>query len=142
MKHVLKHEVSKEHYQSDACIVWCFDNRFSELLDVFTRQEKFRDTDVVEIAGGIKDIANPSRQDEREYVLGQIEKSVRLHKTPLIVLMAHNNCGAYGGTEDVAFYEQELRKAKKLVEEHLAQRNMQARVSAYFADFDGLHELV
>ena len=41
-------ESSREHYKADACVVWCFDDRFSDLLEAFKKERGFKRIDVVE----------------------------------------------------------------------------------------------
>src|SRR5258708_3693122 len=89
---------SREHYQADACILWCFDDRFSGLLEDFKKKRNFKHTDVIECAGGAKALAADSGP-ERDFILNQIGASVRLHRAPLAVLMVHIDCGGYGGSE-------------------------------------------
>ena len=47
--------------------------------------------------GGAKCLATPEQESEREFVVEQIRKSMRLHGTDRVVLMVHSDCGAYGG---------------------------------------------
>ena len=55
MKNILPFRSPKEHYVADACVVWCFDNRFSVLLQAFTKGVK--NIDLVKVAGGAKALA-------------------------------------------------------------------------------------
>ena len=54
-------------------------------------------SDPIKIAGGAKVLASPEREADREFVLDQIRKSMRLHGTRRVILMVHSDCGAYGG---------------------------------------------
>ncbi|MSR76341.1 MAG: hypothetical protein EXS68_02010 [Candidatus Ryanbacteria bacterium] len=125
MQSILSFESSKDHYTADVCIVWCFDARFSHLLDTFIKDRNYTQIDLVKIAGGAKEI---------DFVIDQIGKSIKLHHTPRVVLMVHNECGAYGGSTDPAFYEAELSKAADKVRASFPS----VEVEAIFADFDGL----
>lgn len=51
----------------------------------------------IRVAGGAKCLATPDPESERDFVLEQIPKSIRLHGTDRVVLMVHSDCGAYGG---------------------------------------------
>lgn len=142
MEPFVKFDSQKEHYTADACVVWCFDDRFYKLLKAFGKQEQFGHIDLVKVAGGAKALAGEASPD-RDFVLNQIGLSIRLHGTKRVVLMLHRDCGAYGGSksfadataERTALFEQ-LHQAKDFVKQQLPE----ASVDAYFADFDGLYE--
>jgi|SRR3989344_3218720 len=146
MKQIIKYQSLYDHYESDACVVWCFDARFSPLLEKFIAEKELKNIDLVKIAGGARVFATPEMEAEEEYFRGQIEKSVKLHHTRKAILMVHQNCGAYGKTfDDVAaeevFYKNELQGAKKSVEEFLASKNLQIPIETYYATFDGLYQV-
>ncbi len=145
MKSVLSYKVKPDHYKADACIVWCFDDRFNSMLDTVRKHYKLKYVDEVKVAGGAKDLVHGERY-EREYLLGQIEKSVRLHHTPLILLMVHHACGAYGKIfntpeEEHDFYAAELSAAKKVIMDFAKTKGLRLAVGRFFASFDGLMEL-
>jgi carbonic anhydrase len=129
------------HYTADACIVWCFDDRFSGLLSAFSKD--FKNFDLVKVAGGAKALAEDSSPD-RDFVLNQIQTSVRLHGAKRIILMLHRDCGAYGGsknfTDAVAekdYYVSQLAAAKNFLEREIPD----VPVDVCFADFDGLYRV-
>jgi hypothetical protein len=137
----------KEHYIADACVVWCFDDRFYKLLKEFGKQEKFNHIDLVKIAGGAKALAGEAPSD-RDFVLNQIRTSVRLHGTKRVVLMLHRDCGAYGGSKNFTDGEAEktelvkqLRDAQDFVKKEFPDV-ISLSVDGYFADFDGLYKIV
>jgi carbonic anhydrase len=137
-------ESLKEHYTADACVVWCFDDRFYKLLKAFGKQEKFGHIDLVKVAGGAKALAGDASPD-RDFVLNQIKTSVRLHGTRRVILMLHRDCGAYGGSKSFADAGAEraelvkqLRQARDFVKKELKDGNGFV-VDACFADFDGLY---
>jgi hypothetical protein len=130
---------SAEHYAADACIVWCFDDRFSGLLGEFSKT--FKNFDLVKIAGGAKALAGGA-SPERDFVLNQITTSARLHGAKQVVLMLHRDCGAYGGSKNFenpntekASQENQLAEARRFIMNEVPG----VSVDAYFADFDGLY---
>jgi hypothetical protein len=134
-------ESQKEHYTADACVVWCFDDRFYKLLKAFGKQENFGHIDLVKVAGGAKALAGGPSPD-RDFILNQIGTSVRLHGTKRVILMLHRDCGAYGGSKAFADADAEkaalteaLRQARDFVKSELPELSVDAR----FADFDGLY---
>ncbi len=148
MEPFVKYESQKEHYTADACVVWCFDDRFYKLLKAFGKQEGFVHIDLVKIAGGAKALASmESASPDRDFVLNQIKTSVRLHGTKRVVLMLHRDCGAYGGSKSFADAEAEkaelikqLHQAQDLVKKELSDVDGLA-VDICFADFDGLYKV-
>ena len=138
---IVKFESPKGHYEADAVVVWCFDDRFYRLLKAFGKQEGFKNIDLVKVAGGAKALAgDPS--PERDFLLNQIKTSARLHGTKRAILMTHRDCGAYGGSKqfadaaaEKAHHERQLAAARAFVEKETG-----LATSAYFADFDGLYE--
>lgn len=143
MRKVVEYKSKADHYSADACIIWCFDDRFSSLLKEFKRASNFNHTDVVRVAGGAKGLSNPGQPYERDYVLSQIEKSLALHNAPKIVLMVHSGCGDYGKKfadreVEEQFYFEELDKAWTVVMEYLKNKRSKVKVLKYFANFDGV----
>lgn len=142
MKKVLKFNVPQEHYSADATIIWCFDDRFSnpnqDLLGKLIKARRFKHIDVIKIAGGAK---------EYKFILGQIEASIRLHHPKEIILMLHEDCGAYGKTyknrgEMVAFLTGQLKLAEKAVKNRLKIRGkLTIPITKYIAAFDGVYKI-
>ncbi|OGZ44849.1 MAG: hypothetical protein A3F26_00475 [Candidatus Ryanbacteria bacterium RIFCSPHIGHO2_12_FULL_47_12b] len=137
MNTIFSFQSNKTHYTADACIVWCFDDRFSKLLDEYIKQQNFAHVDLVKIAGGAKDLASPENEPARAYLLDQIAKSIKLHHTKEIILMAHSECGAYGGSTDVDFYTNELQRARESVQKQFPD----ITVECIYADFELLQHV-
>ncbi len=142
MEKVFDFVSSSGHYAADACVVWCYDDRFYKLLKGFGKKQGFVHIDLVKVAGGAKALAGgPS--PERDFVLNQIATSLRLHGTKRVILMLHRDCGAYGGSKqfsdadkEEAHYVDQLKIAKDFV-----QKEVSVPVDAYLGDFDGLYVL-
>ncbi|MDO8504482.1 MAG: hypothetical protein Q7S36_01370 [Candidatus Liptonbacteria bacterium] len=145
MKQILKFNSPKGHYTADACVVWCFDERFGECLERFIKGERFVRSDNVVVGGGAKSLASKNLS-EREFLLGQIKISLKLHGTKTVVLMLHSDCGAYGGlagfegdkTRERSSLETELRSAKSFLKENLP---ASVKIKLVFADFEGVYEV-
>ena len=97
MKKVFHFDSPREQYQADAAVVWCFDHRFEVAFSKFLKRSGLLTTDSIRIAGGAKALASAAGSRDREFVLDEIRKSVRLHATKRVILMVHSDCGAYGG---------------------------------------------
>ena len=142
MKKVFHFDFPRGHYQCDAAVVWCFDHRFDLGFAKFLKRRGIAHPDVIKIAGGARCLASPERETDREFVLDQIAKSIRLHAATLVILMVHSDCGAYGGLAafqgDAALeskhHADELRRAAACV----AAAAPGVQVQSYFVDFEGV----
>ena len=97
MKKVFHFDAPRDKYHCDAAILWCFDNRFELGFRKFLKRIGVMNSDPIKIAGGAKCLASPDHESDREFVLEQIRKSMKLHGTRRVILMVHSDCGAYGG---------------------------------------------
>lgn len=143
MKKVFHFESSRESYQCDAAILWCFDNRFELAFRKFLKRIGVVSSDPIKIAGGAKNLASPAIETDREFVLEQIRKSMQLHGTKRVILMVHSDCGAYGGLAggfggdtqaEAAHHEKELARAAA----NLLKAIPGIEVQGYFVDFEGI----
>ena len=84
-------------------------------------------------------------ESDREFVLEQIRKSMRLHGMRRVILMVHSDCGAYGGlaggfrgdtVAEAAHHERELQRTAA----NLRAAILGIEVQGYFVDFDGIWE--
>ena len=143
VKKVFHFDAPRERYQCDAAIIWCFDNRFELGFRKFLKRLGVVNSDPIKIAGGAKSLASPELESEREFVLEQIRKSMRLHGTRRVILMLHSDCGAYGGLAggfggdapaEAAFHHAELQRAAQNLERAIPG----VAVEGYFVDFEGV----
>ena len=142
MEKVFSFDSSKEHYFGAVCILWCFDDRFSALLQALIKGREIKNADVVESAGGAKALASPAGP-ERDFVLTQIKLSVKLHGTKKTILMLHMDCGGYGGSgtfnndrdAEMKHHDAELSAARAF----LLREIPEMEVECLIADFDGLY---
>lgn len=114
----------------DALIVSCIDFRFQKYirnwLDTNLKDKTF---DYVGYAGGSKDIAT---------IMQQLDISVRLHDIKQVVLMNHEECGAYGAESTPENHARDLRKAKEVILE----KYPHLEVSLYYLHLDGTFEAI
>jgi len=142
MEKVFHFDAPRERYHCDAAIVWCFDHRFNLGFTKFLKRHGIVNSDPIKIAGGAKSLASPARESDREFVLDQIQTSIRLHGTKLVILKLHSDCGAYGGLAafggdarlEATHHEQELRRAA----DYLRKKLPEIEIQAYFVDFEGV----
>jgi hypothetical protein len=143
VKKVFHFDAPREKYHCDAAILWCFDNRFELGFRKFLKRVGVVNSDPIKIAGGAKVLVSPDHEADREFVLEQIRKSMRLHGTRRVILMLHSDCGAYGGlamgfggdaVAEAAHHEGDLRRAAA----NLKAAIPGVEVQGYFVDFDGI----
>jgi hypothetical protein len=142
MTKVFHFDTPHEPYRCDAAILWCFDHRFELGFRKFLKHIGVTHTDPIKVAGGAKCLASPDQESERQFVLEQIRKSIRLHGTRRVILKVHSDCGAYGGL--AAFGGDARREAEHhCAELRLAAANLRAaipdlEIQGYFVDFEGV----
>ncbi len=143
MRKLFHFDSPREKYHCDAAVVWCFDNRFEAGFRKFLKRIGVLNSDPIKIAGGAKCLASPDKEADREFVLEQIRKSMRLHGTRRVVLMLHSDCGAYGGLAggfggdaraEAAQLESELERALLFLQMSLPD----VEAEGYFVDFEGV----
>lgn len=120
-------------------VLHCIDFRFRKRLEEFLH-ERFlnEDYDLIVVAGSVKSLAG-----EREgsgFLTEQFDISLRLHAPSIIVLVQHEDCGAYRGSAAFAdfeaelnFQKEELRKAAAFLKE----RFPEITVERYFIRLSG-----
>jgi carbonic anhydrase len=143
MQKVFHFDSPRDKYHCDAAIVWCFDNRFNLGFTKFLKRIGVANADPIKVAGGAKCLASPELERDREFVLEQIRKSIRLHGTKRVILMLHSDCGAYGGLaggfdadarKEAVHHEAELRLAASNLQREIPD----VQVDPYFVDFEGV----
>jgi hypothetical protein len=143
MTKVFHFDSPREKYHCDAAIVWCFDNRFNLGFTKFLKRIGVANADPIKVAGGAKCLASPEFERDREFVLEQIRKSIRLHGTKLAILMLHSDCGAYGGLAggfagDARVEADHHDKELQLAAANLLREIPDLAVQGYFVDFEGV----
>ncbi len=114
----------------EAVIVTCIDFRFQEYINSWI-SENFapKSFDRVAIAGGVFDL---------EYILKQIEISKRLHHIKKVVLINHEDCGAYGELGTAEKHSEDLKNAAAKIKEKYAD----LEVETYYLHLDSAFELI
>lgn len=109
----------------DAIIVSCIDFRFQKYirswLDTNFKDKAF---DYVGFAGATKDLST---------ILKQIEISVKLHNIKEVVLIHHEQCGAYGNESTPEKHAFDLKKAK----EEILNLYQNLKITLYYLHLDG-----
>lgn len=112
----------------DALVVSCIDFRFQKYirnwLDTHMADKTF---DYVGYAGGSKDI---------DTIMQQLKISVDLHTIHQVILMNHEECGAYGAESTPENHARDLKKAK----ETILAKYPHLTVDLYYLHLDGTFE--
>lgn len=119
----LKHDCS-------AIVISCIDFRFQDFIEEWLHDNhREHDHDRVSIAGGVYDFYT---------ILKQVEISDRLHHIKTVILMNHEDCGAYGETGTYELHKHDLEEAERKIEAIFPHLN----VITYYIHLDGTFEEV
>ena len=134
-----------EPYQSDAAVIYCFDDRITLAVQKFLKRRGLTRADIIRVAGGPKALASPGDESERAFLLQQLWLSQKLHGTSRLLLFSHSDCGTYGGlaafggdpAAEVSHHHAELARAVSVV--NLAMPDL--TIECLFVDFCGVWRL-
>ncbi|MBI3980850.1 hypothetical protein HY345_02530 [Candidatus Microgenomates bacterium] len=105
-------------HNCEALVITCIDYRFQEYIAEWLKknfcEEKY---DQVSLAGGIFDFYS---------ILRQVEISNSLHHIHKVVLINHEDCGAYGKENNFSRHENDLREAERKIEALFPQLDVEA----------------
>ena len=140
--YIFPYASSLEHYTADAFVVRCFDNRFWSVFHKFIKAQGLTQIDLESVAGGAKIFSSPEQEGDRDFMLRELEKSIKLHHTPKVMLFTHHECGAYGGfgrfnesrDAEMLFHQHEQAKAISVIGEKFPD----IPVESYFIDERGM----
>jgi hypothetical protein len=136
MEKVFHFDSPLEVYTADACVITCFDARFDQALRKFLKRRGIAVYDHVKIPGSAKPWAAPDADGDADFLLRAVRTSMRLHKPRRLVIVAHNDCGAYPGVAPDVVAADAARAAAFL---QAAEPSLD--VESYFADFDGIYRI-
>ena len=121
----------------EAVVLQCIDFRFRKTLYEFLMRRFPDGYDLVSVAGSVKRLLQDG--PDNNFVLEQLQISDRLHNPQTMVLIQHEDCGAYGGTKafqnsaaEEKFHREELQRSKELLKTHFSKN-----VETYFAWLSG-----
>ncbi len=118
------------NHQAETIIITCIDFRLQEAINNWISQNFAPKTfDRVALAGGVKNL---------DIILNQIEIAHRLHHIKKVVLINHEDCGAYReeGTEEK--HTQDLKNAATKINHQFPD----LEVATYYLKLDGTFKLV
>lgn len=117
-------------HNAEAIIITCIDFRFQEYINNWI-SENFRPKtfDRVGFAGGVKSF---------DIILGQIDIAKRLHHIKKVVLINHEDCGAYGEVGTPEKHAEDLKDATHQIKEKYSDLEVQT----YYLHLDGTFEQI
>lgn len=114
----------------DALIVCCIDFRFQKYIQNWLAKNlKNKTYDLVGFAGSTKNLPT---------IMKQVKISKSLHHINQVVLIHHEECGAYGADSTPQRHAEDLNKAKK----RILRLYPDLQVSLYYFHLDGEFESV
>ena len=119
-----------DNHGCEAVVVTCIDFRLQEAINNWISQNfQSKTFDRVALAGGVKNL---------DAIMDQIDISVKLHHINKVVLINHEDCGAYGEMDTPEKHAQDLQNAKTKIKEKYPQMG----VETYYLHLDGTFESV
>lgn len=113
-----------------AIIITCIDFRIQTDINKWIKQHfKAKTFDRVAFGGGVKNL---------ETILSQIDIAIRLHHIKKVVVVNHEDCGAYGESGTLKKHAEDLKAARAKIKE--VYPNLE--VAAYYLHLNGNFEFI
>jgi carbonic anhydrase len=117
-------------HTTTAIVLTCIDFRFQDYINKWIAENlPTKGHDRVALAGGVKNF---------EVILNQIETSKRLHDIKKVVLINHEDCGAYGEEGTSEKHAADLKAAAKSINEKLPDLD----IETYYLHLDGTFQKI
>lgn len=117
-------------HDCETIVVTCIDYRLQEAINKWLYDHFQPKTfDRVALAGGVKNL---------DPIMGQVEIAHRLHHINKVVLINHEDCGAYGAENTSGKHAADLNAAKDKIKELYPT----LEVEAYYLHLDGTFETI
>jgi len=115
---------------TQAIVVHCMDFRLQKSINDWLQGNfALGDYDRLSVAGGIRDL---------DFVMKQVKLSHNLHEIKKVVLINHEDCGAYGDEDSPERHAADLRKAAQRIKEEIPGLD----VELYYLHLIGIFEPV
>lgn len=116
------------NHEAKAIVVTCIDFRLQEAINKWISENFAPKTfDRVAFAGGVKSL---------DTIMSQIDIAHRLHHIEKVVLINHEDCGAYGEAGTPEKHVEDLKTAKKKIKEPYPD----LEIDPYYLHLDGTFE--
>lgn len=101
-----------------ALVLTCIDFRLQGATAAFIHAAGLTGTsDRVAVAGAAKSLVTPDVGRDREFLLRQIEIAASLHHISEVIVIQHEDCGAYGGSSAFTNAEAEIGHHRAVMQE-------------------------
>lgn len=127
----------QEQHTCEAVVLHCIDFRFRKALSPYLMSRFPEGYDVISVAGAAKQLVADDLA--HNFVLEQLRVSDRLHSPKTMVLIQHEDCGAYGGSKalgDIGV-EQNFQKAQLESAEQLLKQYFPQHIEKHFVRLSG-----
>lgn len=130
LKRILKLYIFTMHLQAQALIVTCIDYRIQEYINTWI-SENFepRTFDRVAFGGGVLNL---------DVIMTQVKKAKDLHNIQEVVLINHEECGAYGAQSTPKKHAEDLKNAKAKINEQYPN----LKVKSFYLHLNGQFEKI
>jgi carbonic anhydrase len=122
-------------------VISCIDFRFRKKVAEWIETKLDDEADLVAIAGAKKPFLAP---ESREFLMDQVAIAKRLHSIETVHIIAHEDCGAYGGSKAFPSLEAERDShTKKMQEAHalIHEKFPDLHLKGYFLRFANIEEI-
>jgi len=126
----MKKTKKQKQHECEAAVVACIDFRFQKYIRSWLDKNlKGKKYDYIGYAGATRDL---------EVILKQIEISKKLHQIKKVILIHHEECGAYGKEDSFARHLQDLKKARNKILSLFPD----LKINLYYLHLDGIFKKV
>lgn len=129
--------------KADALIITCTDHLIQKTITNWLEVNGLDNSDRIYMVGGSKDIVKPIEEFNKSSILYQIRASVALHTPDRIILIDHQDCGAFVADDtikpespddiDLRTHTEFLKEARKILKELYPQ----VEIETYYVDILG-----
>jgi carbonic anhydrase len=106
-------------HRCDALLIACFDWRIQARVFAWMQSQGYFTYDPMEYPGIVGVISSPAQPEGREFVLQGVSKSLQLHAPRDIVVVSHDDCGAFpvfsSPEEERAYHCEQLHQAAAII---------------------------
>ncbi len=114
----------------DNCLLSCIDYRLQGYINNWTKTNLEEGSwDRISFAGGVKNL---------DIILSQIDLSKKLHQIKRVILINHEDCGAYGEEGTPQNHAEDLKDAKSALQKLYPD----LAIDLYFLHLDGEFEVI
>lgn len=131
-------------HKAKAVILTCMDFRFQKMIQKWLQENNYLGTtDEIIVAGATRDIVKPLNNSHKEYLLRQLELSVKLHDPDEIILLDHQDCGGYAQDQTIPLgldYETDKESHKatsKIAKDIISSLYPNKTIRTLYINFDG-----